>query len=239
MALTSLIGALGQSPRTFEVASIKPSHSSSDESNVDSTKGGRLTCTNVSLKELIRLAFGVKDYQIQGAPGWIDTDRYDIAAKAASPGNTNIEELKSLLRQLLADRFGMTFHRETRELPMYSLVVGKNGPKLTQDNDSPFTRTRTGCGHLAGTRVTVDVLATMLSRLLEHDVLNRTGLLGKFDFKLDWTPDAGPCPAPADAPDLPSFTAALQEQLGLKLESTKGEAAILIVDHLERRPSEN
>ncbi len=188
-----------QSPQAFEVASIKPSHSGSDESNIDSTKGGRLTCTNVSLKELIRLAFGVKDYRIQGAPGWIDTDRYDIAAKAAIPGNTGYEELKLLLRQLLAD--------------MYSLVVGKSGLKLTRDNDGPFT--------------------------VEHDVLNRTGLLGKFDFQLDWTPDAGPCPAPADAPDRPSFAAALQEQLGLKLESTKGPAEILIVDHLERRPSEN
>jgi uncharacterized protein (TIGR03435 family) len=133
----------------------------------------------------------------------------------------------------------MTSHRETRDLPLYSLVAGKNGPKLTQDNDGLFTRTRTGCGHLAGTHVTLDVLATMLSRLLEHDVLNRTGLLGKFDFQLDWTPDAGPCPASAEAPDRPSFAAALQEQLGLKLEATKGPAEILIIDHLERRPSEN
>ena len=161
MALASISGAWGQSPEAFEVASVKPNRSGSAESNFDSRPGGRLTAANVSLKELIRLAFGVKDYQIR-APEWIGAARYDIAAKA-SPGNVSDKNITPLLRQLLTDRFGLTTHRETRELPVYWLVIGKGGPKLTAHDEGSGARTRTGCGHLAGTRLTMDVLADVMS----------------------------------------------------------------------------
>jgi uncharacterized protein (TIGR03435 family) len=241
IGLASLAGAWGQSSQAFEVASVKPSRSDGGQSNVDSRPGGRLTATNVSLRELIRLTFGVKDYQIAPAPGWIGTARYDINAKAGSARNAGDKDITPLLRQLLADRFRLSTHRETKELPVYALVVGKNGPRLTAHNDGSGARTRTGCGHLAGTRLTIDTLATVLSRQFECDVLNRTGLAGKYDFELDWTPEAGPCAAPeelADPPVRPSIFTALQEQLGLKLESTKGPVEILIIDHVEK-PSEN
>jgi uncharacterized protein (TIGR03435 family) len=130
---------------------------------------------------------------------------------------------------------------------VYLLVVGKNGPKLTPHNDGTGAKTRKGCGHLAGTRLTMDVFATVLSRDLETDVLNRTGLPGKYDFQLGWTPDSGPCrvaadtqggSAAADPSSLPSLYTALQQQLGLRLESSKGPVESLIVDRVER-PSEN
>jgi uncharacterized protein (TIGR03435 family) len=218
IALVFLPVAHAQPPRAFEVASIRPNHSGATDSNVDSTRGGRLTVTNESLKDLIRLAFGVKDYQISGAPGWIDSERYDIAAKADSSGKTSYEDEKSLLRALLADRFALMSHVETRESAVYSLRIGKNGPKLTPHDDGTGTTARTTCGHMIGRRVTTAVLATMLSRLLEHDVSDQTGLSGKYDFQLDWTPNAGPC---RDSPDdkagsseYPSIFTAVQERLG-------------------------
>jgi uncharacterized protein (TIGR03435 family) len=237
MALAAFGFARGQ--QAFEVASIRPNHSGSDEANVNSLPGGRLVVTNESLRELIKLAFGVKDYQIAKAPGWIDAARFDIAAKTAGATGSSFEELKSRVRDLLESRFALASHRETRELPVYSLTVGKNGSKLKEHNDGSFTKTRKGCGHLAGSRVTMDVLATMLSRQFERDVINRTGLTGKFDFELDWTPDTERCPA-TENPGIarPSIVTAVQEQLGLKLEAAKGPVEILVIDHVEKS-SEN
>jgi uncharacterized protein (TIGR03435 family) len=229
--------AMSQPSPEFEVASIRPSRSANTDSNLDSAPGGRLTATNITIRELIRLAYGVKDYQIEHAPGWIESERYDIAAKAAGTRKTSFEDEQSLIRGLLTDRFQLKTHRETKQAQVYLLVAAKTGPKLTPHNDGSGAKTRKGCGHLAGTRLTMDVIATVLSRQFERDVLNRTGLPGKYDFELDWTPDSGPCPATPDA-NLPSIFTAIQQQLGLKLESSKGPVEFLIVDHVER-PSEN
>jgi uncharacterized protein (TIGR03435 family) len=246
MALKLLSGAWAQPWKLIEVASVKPSGKTSTDPNLDSVRG-RLTATNVSVGYLIRFAYGVKDYQIERAPGWVDSEQYDIAVKRANGKTGNLEDEKAMVRELLADRFQLTAHRETKPMRVYLLVVGKNGPKLTLHNDGTGAGTRKGCGHLAGTRLTMDVFATVLSRDLETDVLNRTGLPGKYDFQLDWTPDSGPCrvaadtqggSAAADPSGLPSLYTALQQQLGLKLESSKGSVETLIVDRVER-PSEN
>jgi uncharacterized protein (TIGR03435 family) len=235
-ALLLIPAAFAQTPQALEVASIRPNHSGSTDSNVDSTAGGRLTVTNETLKELIKLAFSVKDYQISGAPGWIDSERYDIAAKTASAVKLSLEDEKSLLRTLLADRFSMKSHRETKEDIIYTLRIGKDGSRLTRHDDGTGTKARASCGHLLGGRVTTAVLATMLSRQLEHDVADETGLPGKYDFQLDWTPDAGPCPG--STADQPSIFTAVQQQLGLRLESAKGAVEILVIDHIQA-PSEN
>jgi uncharacterized protein (TIGR03435 family) len=138
-------------------------------------------------------------------------------------------------------------HRETRQMQVYLLVVGKNGPKLKEHIEGDRTTTRKGCGHLAGARVTTDVIAAILSRQFERDVLNRTGLPGKYDFQLDWMPDSGPCPMASDPQgglaagepsSRPSIFTAAQEQLGLKLEPAKGPVGILVIDSVSR-PSEN
>ncbi len=246
IALASLSGAWAQPSKLIEVASVKPSGSPSAGSNLDSVRG-RLTATNISVGYLIRFAYGVKDYQIERAPGWIDSELYDIAAKGANGKAGSLEDDKAMVRELLTDRFQLTTHRETKQMRVYLLVVGKNGPRLTLHNDGTGAKTRKGCGHLAGTRLTMDVFATVASRDLETDVLNRTGLPGKYDFQLDWTPDSGPCrvaadtqggSAAADPSSLPSLYTALQQQLGLRLESSKGPVETLIVDRVER-PSEN
>jgi uncharacterized protein (TIGR03435 family) len=145
---------------------------------------------------------------------------------------------------LLEDRFRLVTHREIKQMQVYLLIVAKSGSKLTAHNDGSGAGTRKRCGHLAGTRLTMDVFATVLSRQFDRDVLNRTGLPGKYDFDLNWTPDSGPCPAAADSQaaadssGLPSIFSALQQELGLKLESGKGPVELLIIDHVER-PSEN
>jgi bla regulator protein BlaR1 len=223
-------------PPGWEVLSIKPNHSNSTDSNLDSAPGGRTTATNITVRELIRLAYGVKDYQIEHTPGWVDTDRFDINGKNTSGKNTNLEEERTLIRSLLADRFHLAVRHETRQRPVYLLVVGKDGPKLTPHNDGTGSGTRKGCGQLKGTRLTMDTIATVLSRQLDRDVLNQTGLEGKFDFQLDWTPDAGPCSE--DSPVRPSFVTAIQQQLGLKLEAGKGPAEYLIVERIDR-PTDN
>jgi bla regulator protein blaR1 len=233
----------GQEAPGFEVAAIKLSRNNTTESNVDSAPGGRLTATNVTVRELIRLAYGVKDYQIERAPGWLEGERYDIAAKSANASKSSLEQEQSQVRELLTDRFGLATHRETKQAQVYLLVVAKDGSKLKAHNEGTGSGTRKACGHLAGRRLTTDTIAAVLSRQFERDVLNRTGLSGKYDFELDWTPDAGPCPAPADSEAgsvtaLPSIFTATQQQLGLKLESSKGPVEFLVIDRVEK-PSAN
>ncbi|MGA3236648.1 MAG: TIGR03435 family protein [Bryobacteraceae bacterium] len=246
MALASLSGAWAQPSKLIEVASVKPSGNTSADSNLDSVRG-RLTATNISVGYLIRFAYGVKDYQMERAPGWVDSALYDIAAKSANSKTGSLEDLKAMVRELLADRFQLTPHRETKPMRIYVLVVAKSGPKLTLHNDGTGAGTRKGCGHLAGSRLTMDVFATVLSRELETDVINQTGLPGKYDFQLDWAPDSHPCRVAADSQGgsaatdpsgLPSLYTALQQQLGLKMESAKGPVEFLVIDRVER-PSEN
>jgi len=161
--VASLSGAWAQVSKIIEVASIRPSRNPSGDSNLDSLPG-KITATNITVGYLIRYAFDVKDYQIERAPGWIDNEPYDIAVKSVSGKTASREETKPMVRELLADRFQLATHSETKQMGVYFLVVDKNGPKLTPHNDGTGARTRKGCGHLAGTRVTMDTVATILAR---------------------------------------------------------------------------
>jgi uncharacterized protein (TIGR03435 family) len=234
-ALASTAILCAQTPKLIEVASVKASRDATVGSNLDSARG-RLLATSITPKELIRLAYGVTDYQIAQGPAWMDNARFDIAAK--STGDTSgMDDEKALVRELLADRFQLTVHRETRRMQVYLLLVAKDGPKLGLHNDAA-PRTRGGCGHLVGRRVSTDAIAAMLSRQLEHDVVNRTGVSGEYDVQLEFTPESGPCPAVTDPGGAPSLFTALQQQLGLKLQPSKGPVEVLIIDRLEK-PTEN
>jgi uncharacterized protein (TIGR03435 family) len=244
-ALVFVTGVCAQESKSIEVASVKPSRNTMADSNLDSVRG-RLTATNMTVRELIRLAYGVKDHQIAQAPKWIGSDRFDIAVKSVHTDSKGLEDEKSLVRELLADRFQLTTHREAKQMAVYLLVVAKEGPKLKAHNDAG-PRARRGCGRLVGRRVTADDIATILSRQVDHAVFNRTGLAGEYDFQLDFTPDSGPCRAaqdslgasPATDPSgLPSIYTAVQQQLGLKLESSRGPVELLVIDHVEK-PSDN
>jgi uncharacterized protein (TIGR03435 family) len=231
----------------FEVASIKPSKPGSDGGGIKPLPGGQTyVATNVPVKLMIKLMFHLNDRQISGGPGWLDTDLYDVEAKADGPHS--IDELHVMFQNLLVDRFKLAYHKETRTLPAYELVVDKSGAKLTE-NQSPEhfdipVRPR-GFGKLEATHCSMSYFSWILSQRLDRPVIDQTGLTQFYDFKLEWTPELPPGLAarpdvaanlpPTNGPDI--FTA-VREQLGLKLDSHKGPVEVMIIDQVER-PSEN
>src|SRR5215469_804831 len=235
----------GQTPakQAFEVASIKPADP--DARGTSSHTDRRfMTMKNWTLKRLVMRAFGVQDYQVTGGPNWLDTYRFDINAKVdeAEPelhGPEGQERLKAMLESLLGERFEFQFHRETKQLPIYNLVAAKSGFKLTAVKDTGSSSTNSNNGRLTCKGVSMPGFAVFLSSTMERPVLDATGVPGVFDFKLEWSTQDGAAKAP-DANEVagPSIFTALQEQLGLKLESTKGLVEIIVVDHAEK-PTEN
>lgn len=259
---------------SFEVASIKPNRSG-DVRFFISMAPGRFTATGMTTKFLITFAYDVKEFQVSGGPSWINSERYDIDAKEEDslveelqklPPDQRGEQIRLRAQSLLADRFKLTLHRETKELPVYALVVGKNGPKLQEakpgdtypngmkglDGRAHGGMMRMGRGQLTGQAIPLASLATMLSQQLGRTVVDKTGLKGNYDFTLQWTPDQsqpamlmgpeggkpGTDNAPPPESSGPSIFTAIQEQLGLKLESQKGPVEFLVIDHVEK-PSEN
>jgi uncharacterized protein (TIGR03435 family) len=220
-----LIGlAYGQSRRAFEAASVKPADPNSPVVSGTRVSPGRFTATG-SLQSFISMAYDVQDFQISGAPGWLTTERFEIDAKAELPFST--DELKLMLRTLLQDRFKLAAHSETKELPVYALVVTKIGPRIQEAKDGIGSMS-SGTGRLSG-RLPISTFAHYLSPILGRIVLDRTGLAGAFDIKLEWAPD--------DDPSGPSIFTAVQEQLGLKLESAKSPVEILVIEHAEKPAS--
>ena len=254
----------------FEVASIKPDKSGDRRIMIAPSPGGRFNATNVPLKILVTLAYGLQDFQISGLPGWAESERFDIVAKAPADVAGEQKLQMQMLQRLLEDRFSLKFRRETKELPVYALVPAKNGRKLHESAEGPCPApTSSGapsppaasnekftvpCGafmnsptRLNGSRVPMARLAAVLSRTVGRTVVDKTGLTGNYDIDLEWTADSNRMPSISgdgtpgtQAPDSvgPSIFTALQEQLGLRLESQKAPEEVLVVDHVER-PSEN
>jgi uncharacterized protein (TIGR03435 family) len=255
---------------SFEVASIKPNHSGKE--NV-SMNWGADTCkvNNVTVRRLIAMAYGVNSNdQISGASGWMNSETYDIDAKMEDSLKEKLEklpmeqwggQLQLLLQSLLADRFQLRVTHSTKNLPVFALVVAKNGPKLTPTtlppDDPANARKRTrktmrtpARGQLIAKGQPVASLLGILSREVGgRVVLDETGLTGEYDFKLQWSPETstpisagGESPSqvvlPAPDSSAPSIFTALQEQLGLKLESRKAPRDVIVIAHVER-PSPN
>jgi uncharacterized protein (TIGR03435 family) len=240
--------ALAQAPASdaprpsFEVASVKVNKSGNSSSGSSTQPGGRLTVTNETLRDLIRDAYVLQDFQVVGGPGWTSDDRFDIAAKAE--GNADADQTRLMPRSLLAERFHLVVHDETKDMPVYALVRaradGKLGPSLTVsdvDCDGPAPRPRPCGSHISmgpkGATIvavssTMARLATSLSSQLHRIVLDRTGLAGGFDVDLRWTPEQ------AAGTSGPSLFTAVQEQLGLKLESTRGPVDVVVIDRVEQ-----
>jgi uncharacterized protein (TIGR03435 family) len=226
-------------PTAFEVASIKV-HPEPVTLSVDpSVRGSRMTGTASTLLDMITTAYGVKYEQVSGGPGWVTSIHYDLNAMAPGDARLTQEQAKTMLQNLLADRFQLKIHREQREIPVYALVVGKNGHKLkastARAKGDNYTRSDLEGMHMEATRGTMERLATQLSASAGRPVQDRTGLTGYFAFKLDWLP-ANRIPE-ADSERVSLFTA-IQEQLGLKLEPSKGPIEMLIIDRAEK-PTEN
>jgi uncharacterized protein (TIGR03435 family) len=250
----------------IEVASIKPSDPSTcKEYPIIDSHNNRYDMLCVKTKYLIQIAYGVRDFQISGGPGWLGSTQYDIAVKTESSLEANQtpdknvveltdaerrasgERLRSMLQSLLAERFQLKVHVETKELPVLVLKIAKGGAKLTEKFSDISGGLRPGRGFLAGTATGIPFLVQTLSRILGRPIQDQTGLIGKYDFELKWSPDqASPNGAfggtlmsvPLTDGDHPNIFAALQEQLGLKLDSSKGPVDIVVVDLVER-PSAN
>jgi uncharacterized protein (TIGR03435 family) len=244
---------LGQAP-AFEAASIKPNTSGRSGGGIDLSPG-RIKIINSSLKLCVQVAWNVKDFQVSGAANWMDAEHYDIDAVAANPFTR--EEFRAMLQALLTDRFGLAIHREMQDKPGYALVVAKsvaakNGPKLQHAAEDPsiqFSRTSSGDRTLKAPGLSMAQLASALSQVLGKTVVDQTGIEGIFNIALQWTPDPAseprmakngePMPSPPpDATPGPSIFTAVQETLGLKLESKKVPVEVIVIDRATR-PTEN
>jgi len=195
---------------------------------------GGVDYKQVPLRDVICKAYGLQAGQISGGPSWLNSETYDITAKA--PANTQAAERHLMLQTLLAERFKLAFHRERKELPVYVLAAGKDVSKLREsEGGNSFNTTYDAVGgHLRG-KMSALVLAGYLSSQIRQIVLNETGLKGMFDIVLDFTPDDR---AQTDDSRAPSIFIAVQEQLGLKLEARKAPVETLVIDHVEK-PAEN
>ena len=214
-----LFTALLLQAASFEAATIKPA--SPDEAGYSGEDGrnGVLKMWNVSLKRCISYAYRIPEGQILGGPKWIDELSYDILAKADQPVGES--ELLTMVQPSLADRFKLQFHHETRTVSGYTLTIAKGGIKATPADPDKHSFGNGGRGFIDAGASGHGALTTRLSALLGRPVINMTGDNRKFDFHLKWTPDDAQTGADSATPDRPSLFTALQEQLGLKLESRK------------------
>lgn len=219
-------GAEKKGPMAFEVASVKRAAPAPGASSSMNTQAGRLTCTNCSLKKLILAAYGVHDFQVS-APDWINTETYEIAA-TMSLGASG-DDVQMMMQALLAERFKLAVHRESKELPMFALVQAKGGAKL-QEVEFAGGSTSSGRGSLKATSIPMSKLADWLSGQVGRPVRDFTGLSGVYDLAMQWTAET------ENGPDL--FTA-MTQQLGLRLEARKGPVQMIVVDHVEKVPVEN
>jgi uncharacterized protein (TIGR03435 family) len=249
-------------PLKFEVASIKPSDPNAKGSSVMTDKVGGLRGENMPIRALVTMAYGIRDFQLSGAPGWLSTERYDIAAKpepvenagpAAVPRDmtddqrkVRDEQWRQCVRNLLAERFGLVIHKEVKEEQIFHLVIAKGGPKLTEvTTPGPRQGMSMNTGRAQGFAAPMKMLADNLANTVGRPVVDMTGLTGKYDWKLEWAPDPGiAIPGPntsqqqsLDAPGPTIFTA-VQEQLGLKLEAARGPVDTWVIDKIEH-PSQN
>jgi uncharacterized protein (TIGR03435 family) len=240
--LAIVYAAMAQTPAgtlSYEVSSIKVNNSGSGNSSGDF--GPYLRATNYTLKSLVLLAYRIPEAQLIGGPDWIGTLRFDIEAKTADGVQLHgPEENLSLIRSLLQNRFQLKVHRETREGAVFNLVIGKNGSKLPPAVDSGAPRSGGVRGgpdtvEMTGTANSIEDLIARLAPQVGRPVIDKTNLTGKFDFKMTFNPRPLVSATQSAAPDI--FTA-LQEQLGLKLESAKGPVEMLVIDSVQR-PSEN
>ena len=250
----SVTGVLAQSPPSrpkfdaFEVATVKPVDSTPSTGRYITMQGtNRFVEKNYTLKLLIAAAYDLNPRTISGGPAWITSDHYDILAVTPGEIRPNHDEQMSMLRGLLADRFKLTFHREQKVFSIYELQVAKNGPKLKASAAGPDDPAVVGPGVvypqerivLPGRNATMGNLVSLLQRaILDRPVVDKTGLSGRYDFDLEWAPDetqfGGELPPPSGAATSPPLFEAIQQELGLRLEATRGPVAALVVDRAER-----
>jgi uncharacterized protein (TIGR03435 family) len=225
------IGAHGQAGPAFEVASVKvaPPRSGTARYTAMDSDPAMVRYSNISLQNLIAIAYNFDSRLVMGGPPWLGSDVYDVVAKI--PPATPKNQIPAMLQTLLAERFKLALHRETKEQRAYFLVVGKNGPKLKPAREEGV-QNQIIPGGIMGHAMSMDLLAASIARVVGYHVVDKTGLPGAFDIDLRFTPENSKEPGP-------DLLTCIQEQLGLKLEPGRAPVEMLTVDHAERIPTEN
>ena len=231
------------SPLTFQIATIKPSRP--DEAKRMMTRGSQFLTNGTSVVDLLKYAYSLHEQEIAGGPEWLKTEKFDVVADAETQSKPSSDEYKRMVQELLRRRFRLGAHNETRELSVFEIVPAKGGPKL-QNSKWPDNRVPTAGyapGQLSAANATVADFATFLQRFVtDRPVVDESGIKGKFDLTLRWTPeDTGPIERSQDVDansSLPGIFTAIQEQLGLKLQLAKRPTPVFVIDTIEL-PSEN
>jgi uncharacterized protein (TIGR03435 family) len=233
---------------SFEVASVKPNAQSGFSPSNMTIAGNRYTATGTTVRRLIMEAYNLRDWQVIGGPSWINKDQWDVQAvvadgvpllffNAEDPSRQTAASL--MMQSLIEDRFQFKFHREMKELPVYELTVARNGPKFRLSMEQQdLGHHLLGRGEIDQQAEPFATFAYLLSRFLDRTLINKVDLRGLYDIKLQWNPELRLEGAQSPASDRPSVFTALQEQLGLKLESAKGPVEVLVIDSVQK-PSEN
>jgi len=226
----------------FEVATVKPTDPGKTRRGFES-EGRKIFCENETVDDMISFAYGgIHKRQILDGPPWLATDKFDVEGMPDLVGEPDLKQMQSMYRSLLASRFNLVLHHESREIPVYSLQIAKSGAKLARSlgdpkglPDSTFTEWNSQAITFRGTNASMLDLTWALDFVLDRPVVDQSALGGKFDFSLRWAPDTA---RPEDPNTPPPLFTAIQEQLGLRLEATKAQADVLVVDHVDR-PSPN
>jgi uncharacterized protein (TIGR03435 family) len=236
LALTPFCIAAAQTEPSFEAAAIHPDTVGAGPGTGFDFNGTTLRVTNATVQYLICSAYRVQSDQVVGGPAWLDSDRFDIEAKTGGAEKISPELFRTMLQNLLADRFGFKTHRETRQMTVYVLVADKSGTRLREDTEGGGNRLNTdraaGKAVLTGTRVSMEQFSGYIGNKLSRVVIDKTELKGVYDFTLEWDPEQSP------GETGPSMFTGLREQLGLRLESQKTPVDVMVIDSVAR-PSEN
>jgi uncharacterized protein (TIGR03435 family) len=238
-----LAAAAAAAQPQFDVASVKQGGPVRPDGLLDINLGraqhGVVTLTNTTLSECMRWAYALTNEEQIAGPDWIRSRSVRFSIEAKAPPETPDAQLRLMMQALLAERFKIETHREPRKIPHYELAVVKGGPKLTEAQPgTEQARVFYGLGRLAYTSVRMENLVVLLSRQLKQPVLDRTGLTGSYDLDLQWTPDDA-TPAEDAVTPKPDIFHAIQQQLGLKLESAKDPLEVLVIDRAEKVPAAN
>jgi uncharacterized protein (TIGR03435 family) len=227
----------------FEVATIKPSQPRGP-GKAFMLRGRQFSTLNTSLSDLIGFAYGIHARQITNAPDWLESEKYDIVGRPEGEGQPSQSQWNEMFRKLMAERFQLAFHRDRKELPVYAIRVGRDGHKLTKteaQGDTPALFFRRP-GDLPARNATMrDFAGVLQAAVMDRPVIDQTGIEGRYDFTLRWTPDqfqfgglGANLPPPPDNADLPNLYEAFQQQLGLRLETDRAPAEVFVIDKVEK-----
>jgi uncharacterized protein (TIGR03435 family) len=221
----------------WEVATVKPSDPDDTRGQHIDLQGSHVLLLDTTVEQFLLLGYGIQQSQLAGEPEWVKTTRWDVDGVPTVQGQPNLAQVQMLIRNILTERFGLQFHHEQREMPVFAMTVAKGGPKMVANTSDPNGLLDQQGGTSNGRHVealkntSMAELAFILQFHVDRPVVDQTGLKGRYDLNVQWTVDD----AQTDAPDAPpGLAAAMQEQVGLRLDRVKGPADVLVLDKVDK-----